>query len=280
MARGQAPPLLPDRLIAARRAVGLTQQALAEALDVSHRTVVQYETGRERPEIQRLAALARALGTPMADLVEPGSLPAGLAGLRIGAGLTLAAAADAVRAQLPAGAGIACSRPVLADAERGALPPSWAPPPAAGAVQGALGVAYRAEVDAVAAAWKATFSAQADLAPAPDWDPLPETLWAWLCMAAASSGATTAELGGPYWLRHLVVGPVKGGRGPGRGFLVRRPARETEPGVSHLARLQGAFVARSPTSSIAGASHVVGLRTYSWAKAGHSTLRREHTGRS
>lgn len=158
MARGQAPPLLPDRLIAARRAAGLTQQALAEALGVSHRTIVQYEKGRERPEIQRLAALARALGAPLADLVVPGSLPAGLAGLRLGAGLTLAAAADAVRAQLPAGGGIACSRPILADAEKGVLPPTWAPSPAAGAVRNALGVAYGAEVDAVVNAWRATFA--------------------------------------------------------------------------------------------------------------------------
>ena len=158
MVRGQAPPLLPDRLVAARRAAGLTQQSLAEALGVSHRTIVQYEKGRERPEIQRLAALAQALGARMADLVVPGSLPAGLAGLRLGAGLTLAAAADAVRAQLPAGGGIACSRPVLADAEKGVLPPTWAPPPAAGAVRNALGVAYGAEVDAVVDAWRATFA--------------------------------------------------------------------------------------------------------------------------
>lgn len=227
MARGQAPPLLPDRLVAARRTAGLTQQALADRLGVSHRTIVQYEKGREKPEIQRLAALARALGARMADLVAPGSLPAGLAGLRLGAGLTLAAAADAVRAQLPVGAGmggIACSRPVLADAEKGVLPPTWAPPPAAGAVRNALGVAYKSDVDAVAAAWKTTFPA-----PDPDWDPLPDTLWAWLCKAATAPGATTAELGGPYWLRHLVEGPVKGGRGPGRGFLVRRPAASGDP---------------------------------------------------
>ncbi|SHK94429.1 DNA-binding transcriptional regulator, XRE-family HTH domain [Nocardiopsis flavescens] len=229
MARGQAPPLLPDRLVAARRTAGLTQQALAEALGVSHRTIVQYEKGRERPEIQRLAALARALGAPIADLVAPGSLPEGLAGLRLGAGLTLAAAADAVRAQLPAGGGIACSRPVLADAERGVLPPTWAPPPAAGAVRTALGAAYDTDVEMVAAAWKTTFPTQTDLAPAPGWDPLPETLWVWLCAAAAAPGATTAELGGPYWLRHLVEGPVKGSPRQGRGFLVRRPAPSGVP---------------------------------------------------
>ncbi|WP_285735149.1 hypothetical protein [Nocardiopsis sp. ATB16-24] len=42
------------------------------------------------------------------------------------------------------------------------LPPSWASPPAAGAVQGALGVAYGADVAAVAAAWESTFGAVAD----------------------------------------------------------------------------------------------------------------------
>ncbi|MEU0493769.1 helix-turn-helix transcriptional regulator [Nocardiopsis sp. NPDC006139] len=162
MARGQGLPLDPARLRAARTAAGLSQRQLAEHLGTTRQQVIQYEQGAERPEVKRLAALAAAVGVGVGDLVEEGALPTGLAGLRIGAGLTLAAAADAVRAQLPPGTGIACSRPVLAEAERGTLPPSWAPPPAAGAVRNALGVAYRAEVAAVAAAWQATFPAPAD----------------------------------------------------------------------------------------------------------------------
>ncbi|MBB6122221.1 helix-turn-helix domain-containing protein [Nocardiopsis algeriensis] len=161
MARGKGLPLDPGRLRAARTAAGLSQRQVAEMLGTTRQQLIRYESGAERPEVTRLAALAAAVGVGVGDLVDPGSLPAGLAGLRVQAGLTLAAAADAVRAQLPAGAGIACSRPVLAAAERGVLPPSWAPPPAAGMVQGALGVAYGAGGEQVAAAWSETFGAAA-----------------------------------------------------------------------------------------------------------------------
>ena len=159
MARGKGLPLDPVRLRAARTAAGLSQRQVAEALGTTRQQLIRYESGAERPEVTRLAALAAAVGVGVGDLVEPGALPAGLAGLRVEAGLTLAAAAGAVRAHLPTGSGVACSRPVLADAERGVLPPSWAPPPAAGAVQGALRVAYGTGVEQVVAAWKATFGA-------------------------------------------------------------------------------------------------------------------------
>lgn len=159
MARGKGLPLDPVRLRAARTAAGLSQRQVAEALGTTRQQLIRYESGAERPEVTRLAALAAAVGVGVGDLVQEGALPAGLAGLRVEAGLTLAAAATAVRAHLPAGSGVACSRPVLADAERGVLPPSWAPPPAAGAVQGALGVAYGTGVEQVVAAWKATFGA-------------------------------------------------------------------------------------------------------------------------
>lgn len=161
MARGKGLPLDPARLRAARTAAGLSQRQVAEALGTTRQQLIRYESGAERPEVTRLAALAAAVGVGVGDLVQEGALPAGLAGLRVEAGLTLAAAAGAVRAHLPTGSGVACSRPVLADAERGVLPPSWAPPPAAGAVQGALGVAYGTGVEQVVAAWKTTFGATA-----------------------------------------------------------------------------------------------------------------------
>lgn len=168
MARGQGLPLDPARLRAARTAAGLSQRQVAAAVGTTRQQVIRYEAGAERPEVRRLAALAAAVGVGVGDLVEEGALPAGLAGLRVGAGLTLAAAAGAVRAQLPAEGGIACSRPVLADAERGTLPPSWAPPPAAGAVRTALGVAYGAGAEKVVAAWETTFgTAAADTAQEP-----------------------------------------------------------------------------------------------------------------
>ncbi|MFD3686410.1 helix-turn-helix domain-containing protein [Nocardiopsis sp. NPDC058631] len=175
MPRGQGLPLDGARLRAARTAAGLSQRQLAERLPTTRQQVIRYEQGAERPEARRLAELARAIGVGVGDLVAEGSLPEGLAGLRIGAGLTLAAAAAAVRAQLPAGARIACSRPVLADAERGAVPPTWCPPVADIRVRSALGQAYGADPEAVRRAWSATFP---EAAPVKDGDPLPEALHA------------------------------------------------------------------------------------------------------
>ncbi|WP_017584291.1 helix-turn-helix domain-containing protein [Nocardiopsis valliformis] len=164
MARGAGLPLDGARLRKARQAAGLSQRVLAERLTTTRQQVIRYEQGQERPEVKRLALLAAAVGVGVADLVEPESLPDGLAGLRVGAGLTLAAAAESVRGQLPAG--IACSRPVLAGAERGEQPPTWVPLEAAGAVRSALGSAYGAGQEAVVAAWEATFGTVA--APPPE----------------------------------------------------------------------------------------------------------------
>lgn len=158
MARGQAPPLAPAHLRAARAGAGLTQAALADAVGLHRAQIIDYEHGRARPELHRLAALASATGVGVADLVEDGSLPAGLAGLRTGAGLTLAAAAAAITAHLPEQAPIACSRPVLGRAEKGALPPSWRPEAAGAMVRNALGVAYRAAAADVEDAWSETFT--------------------------------------------------------------------------------------------------------------------------
>ncbi|MEU4286337.1 helix-turn-helix transcriptional regulator [Nocardiopsis dassonvillei] len=172
MARGQAPPLDPARLRAARAGAGLTQAALADAAGLHRAQIIDYEHGRARPELHRLAALAAATGAGVTDLVEPGSLPPGLAGLRSGAGLTLAAAASQITAHLPEQAPIACSRPVLARAERGAIPPSWRPEAAGAMVRNALGVAYRAAAADVEAAWEATFAGPVIPNPTPaPWEP-------------------------------------------------------------------------------------------------------------
>ncbi|MGW5880239.1 helix-turn-helix domain-containing protein [Nocardiopsis terrae] len=164
MARGAGLPLDGARLRKARQAAGLSQRLLAERLKTTRQQVIRYEQGQERPEVKRLAQLAAAVGGSVADLVEPGSLPEGLAGLRIGAGLTLAVAAESVRGHLPAG--IACSRPVLAGAERGEQPPTWVPLEAAGAVRSAMGAAYGTREETVAEAWEATFGTVA--APPPE----------------------------------------------------------------------------------------------------------------
>ena len=56
-------------------AVGLTQVELARAADVGRVTLVRLENGEQNPRFKTLAALARALGTDVPELlVEPESL--------------------------------------------------------------------------------------------------------------------------------------------------------------------------------------------------------------
>ncbi|MES0838364.1 helix-turn-helix domain-containing protein [Nocardiopsis tropica] len=275
MARGQGVPLDGTKFRTAREAAGLSQRQVAEKVGTPRQKIVRYEGGKERPEVGRLAALAAAVGATVADLVEEDSLPEGLAGLRVGAGLTLAAAADAVRAHIPAGTGIACSRPVLADAERGVLPPTWAPPPVAGAVRNALGVAYGAGVEEVVAAWSATFgAAAADQAareagsingtpgegltetapPAPEptravgkWKPLSAWLWERLVQVAAAGpgGADDEWSGGARWQEHLAT--REGARGTtGRGYVDDDTHGRywlTEAGRAHILAHRGDYAA-------------------------------------
>lgn len=261
MPRGKGLPLDPARLRAARAAAGLSQRQVAEALGTTRQQVIRYESGAERPEVKRLAALAAAIGVGVGDLVSEGALPAGLAGLRVGAGLTLAAAATAVRAHIPTGAGIACSRPVLAGAERGLLPPTWAPPSAAGAVRNALGAAYGTGVDQVVASWEATFGAAAADAgqppkgagsingtsneglsetapPAPTWKPLSAWLWERLVQVAAAgpAGADDDWTGGARWQEHLATRERPRGT-TGRGYVDDDTAGRywlTEAGRDHI----------------------------------------------
>ncbi|MGW8526962.1 helix-turn-helix domain-containing protein [Nocardiopsis sp. NPDC055824] len=278
MARGQGVPLDGTKLRAAREAAGLSQRQVAEAVGTPRQKVLRYEGGKERPEVGRLAALAAAVGATVADLVEEGSLPEGLAGLRVGAGLTLAAAATAVRAHIPAGSGIACSRPVLADAERGVLPPTWVPPPAAGAVRNALGVAYGAQVEEVAAAWAQSFgAAAADQAPegagsingtpgeglaetAPPtparvgaggkWKPLSAWLWERLVQVAAAGpgGADDEWTGGARWQEHLATRERARGT-TGRGYVDDDTHGRywlTETGRAHILAHRGDYATLYP----------------------------------
>lgn len=157
MSRGTGLPVDGMRLRKARRKAGLSQRQLAETLGTSRKRVILYEQGAARPEVPRLVALARAVGVNVGDIVQEGSLPLGLAGLRVSAGLTLAAAANAVGDQLPKEARIACSRPVLAAAEGGTLPLSWTSPASAEAVRDAVGAAYGTSTEAVLSAWSSAF---------------------------------------------------------------------------------------------------------------------------
>ena len=64
------PDTLGERLRAARTAQGLTQQALADALNIGRgsREISRYETDKLHPRDDRLIALAKTLG------VSPGWL--------------------------------------------------------------------------------------------------------------------------------------------------------------------------------------------------------------
>ena len=48
---------------------GLSQDQLAEALHVTRQTVSNYETGRSRPDVEMLTALAEALGADVTEVL-------------------------------------------------------------------------------------------------------------------------------------------------------------------------------------------------------------------
>ncbi|MBQ7330826.1 MAG: helix-turn-helix transcriptional regulator [Oscillospiraceae bacterium] len=54
-----------DRLIAARKAKGLSQEALAEALGLSRQAVSKWETGESKPDLDNLIGLCRHLQLSM-----------------------------------------------------------------------------------------------------------------------------------------------------------------------------------------------------------------------
>lgn len=158
MARGAAPALNSAALREARLTAGLSQAALARAAGADRRQVIRYENGEERPEIKRLAALARACEVTIVDLVDENALPPGLAGLRLGAGMTMAAAAAALADRVDPTTGIATNRASLAGAEKGRLPLSWRSSSAGSQVRGAMAAAYEVDIDQVRVAWQATVS--------------------------------------------------------------------------------------------------------------------------
>jgi len=167
MARGTAPPLNPTLLRDARSATRMSQRDLARAVGTTRHQIIRYENGAERPEIARLAALARACSVTVADLLDEDALPPGLAGLRIGAGLTMAAAATALGEHIDPSTGIATNRASLSGAEKGRLPLSWRLASAGSRVRGAMAATYEVDIDAVRSAWQATFPDTPHRPPAP-----------------------------------------------------------------------------------------------------------------
>lgn len=56
---------LNNRLREIRLERALTQEALAQAVDVTRQTVISVEKGRFRPSVELALRMARALGTPL-----------------------------------------------------------------------------------------------------------------------------------------------------------------------------------------------------------------------
>ena len=67
-----------DNLISLRKLNGLSQEELAEQLNVSRQTLSKYETGESLPDIDRCKQLAEIFGVTLDDLVNYGSAATGL----------------------------------------------------------------------------------------------------------------------------------------------------------------------------------------------------------
>ena len=61
---------LGQRIAQFRKAQGLTQQQLAEILEISQQTMAHYEVGRLRIAVVLLPALTKALGISVEELLE------------------------------------------------------------------------------------------------------------------------------------------------------------------------------------------------------------------
>lgn len=126
-----------------RRAADLTTAVLAERIGVSRPQVTIWETGKNFPSLDKLPAIARALGRPLDELFPRDGDP-DLQDLRCDAGLT----------QKDAGAAIGTSHDPVHHAEKGRrrLDPSYLP---------ALALAYQVSQDELLAAQDRSFGVAA-----------------------------------------------------------------------------------------------------------------------
>jgi len=60
-----------DKILENRTKAGLTQEALAERLDVSRQSVSKWETGQALPEVDKIVAMSRLFGITTDDLLHP-----------------------------------------------------------------------------------------------------------------------------------------------------------------------------------------------------------------
>jgi transcriptional regulator with XRE-family HTH domain len=105
--RSGAAGFSPARLRDARVQAGKSPAQLADAAGVPRPDLSKYEAGRASPPPPRLAALARALGTTGAALIEIPASGEGLAHIRAAAGL--------MQSQLASKSGIGLKRYQLAE---------------------------------------------------------------------------------------------------------------------------------------------------------------------
>ena len=61
---------LNEKLSALRKSKGLTQQEIAEALNVSRQAVSRWEVGTAAPSLDNLACLSRLYGVPLDDFIK------------------------------------------------------------------------------------------------------------------------------------------------------------------------------------------------------------------
>jgi transcriptional regulator with XRE-family HTH domain len=75
----QAKILLGERIKEIRKAKGLTQEQLAELVDIEQKHVSRIELGKNAPTIDRLEMIAEALNVPMASFFDSGNQEANAA---------------------------------------------------------------------------------------------------------------------------------------------------------------------------------------------------------
>lgn len=68
---------LNEKLVELRKAKGLTQQELAEALNVTRQAISRWEVGTTAPSLDNLALLSRLYGVPLDDFIQDGNTDAG-----------------------------------------------------------------------------------------------------------------------------------------------------------------------------------------------------------
>lgn len=63
---------LNEKLVELRKAKGLTQKELAEALNVTRQAISRWEVGTAAPSLDNLAFLSRLYGVPLDDFIQDG----------------------------------------------------------------------------------------------------------------------------------------------------------------------------------------------------------------